>query len=104
LARLGNVLYWAAAAVAIAGMTAGILVWAYTLLLPTLSDIGVIGQRILTEGPFGLTILRPQHLLGLDLPPLVHGVVWSLMLNLICYAGFSLRRAPSPIVMATGGS
>ena len=82
----------ATAAGAIAGMTAGILVWAYTLLLPTLSDIGVIGQRILTDGPFGLTILRPQHLLGLDLPPLVHGVVWSLMLNLICYVGFSLRR------------
>ena len=37
---------------AIAGMTAGFLVWAYTLLLPTLSDIGVIGERILTDGPW----------------------------------------------------
>ncbi len=87
----------ATAAGAIAGMTAGFLVWAYTLLLPTLSDIGIVGERILTEGPWGLGILRPQHLLGLDLPPLVHGVVWSLLLNIICYIGFSLRRAPSPI-------
>jgi Na+/proline symporter/signal transduction histidine kinase len=87
----------ATAAGAIAGMTAGILVWAYTLLLPTLSDIGVIGQRILTEGPGGLSFLRPQHLFALDLPPLVHGVVWSLLINVICYVGFSLRRAPSPI-------
>ena len=31
----------ATAAGAIAGMTAGFFVWAYTLLLPTLSDIGV---------------------------------------------------------------
>jgi Na+/proline symporter/signal transduction histidine kinase/CheY-like chemotaxis protein len=87
----------ATAAGAIAGMTAGFLVWAYTLLLPTLSDIGVIGARILTDGPWGLSMLRPQHLFGLELPPLVHGVAWSLLLNVFCYVGFSLRRAPSPI-------
>ena len=87
----------ATAAGAIAGMSAGFFVWAYTLLLPTLSDIGVVGERILTEGPWGLIMLRPQHLFGLDLPPLVHGVIWSLLLNIVCYVGFSLRRAPSPI-------
>jgi len=87
----------ATAAGAIAGMTAGFLVWAYTLLLPTLSDIGVIGERIVTDGPAGLSMLRPQHLLGLDLPPLVHGVLWSLLINIACYIGFSFRRAPSPI-------
>ena len=42
-------------------------------------------------------MLRPQHLFGLELPPLVHGVTWSLLLNVVCYIGFSLRRAPSPI-------
>ena len=87
----------ATAAGAIAGMTAGFVVWAYTLLLPTLSDIGIVGERILTEGPAGLVMLRPQHLFGLDLPPLVHGVVWSLLINIACYIGFSFRRAPSPI-------
>jgi Na+/proline symporter/signal transduction histidine kinase len=87
----------ATAAGAIAGMTAGFIVWAYTLLLPTLSDIGVIGERILTDGPAGLSMLRPQHLLGLDLPPLVHGVLWSLLINIACFIGFSFRRAPSPI-------
>jgi len=92
-------LFWrrATAGGAIAGMSAGILVWAYTLLLPTFADIGFVGQRILTEGPWGLAILRPQHLLGLELSPLVHGVVWSLTINLLCYVGFSLRREPSPI-------
>ncbi len=82
---------------AIAGMSAGILVWAYTLLLPSFADIGIVGQRILTDGPWGIAMLRPQHLFGLELSPLVHGVVWSLMLNIICYVGVSLRRAPSPI-------
>ena len=82
---------------AIAGMTAGIVVWAYTLLLPTFADIGIVGQHILTAGPWHILALRPQALFGLDLPPLVHGVLWSLIVNLSCYIGFSLRRAPSSI-------
>src|SRR6202046_5203400 len=32
---------------AIAGMTAGIVVWGYTLLLPSISDAGMVGARIL---------------------------------------------------------
>src|SRR4249919_608297 len=87
----------ATAAGAIAGMTAGFFVWAYTLLLPTLSDIGIIGERILTDGPLGLMMLRPQHLFGLEVPPLVHGVIWSLLVNILSYIGFSLHREPSPI-------
>jgi len=82
---------------AIAGMTAGILVWGYTLLLPSFADIGFVGQRILTDGPWGITMLRPQQLFGLDMPPLVHGVIWSLAVNILAYIGMSLRRAPSPI-------
>jgi Na+/proline symporter/CheY-like chemotaxis protein len=82
---------------AIAGMTIGILVWAYTLLLPTFADIGFVGRSILTEGPWGVDALRPQHLFGLNLPPLVHGMMWSLTLNNLGDVGFSLRRAPSSI-------
>src|SRR6204780_2455262 len=66
---------------AIAGMSAGILVWGYTLLLPSISDAGIVGARILTDGPWGIGFLRPQALLGLDLPPLVHGVLMSLAVN-----------------------
>ena len=77
---------------AIAGMTIGILIWAYTLLLPTFWD-----SAILETGPWGIEALRPQNLFGLTLPPLVHGVLWSLSLNILTYIGFSLGRAPSPI-------
>ncbi|HKS63576.1 MAG TPA: PAS domain-containing hybrid sensor histidine kinase/response regulator [Xanthobacteraceae bacterium] len=82
---------------ALAGMTAGILVWFYTLMLPSFADAGLVGKEILTLGPFGLAWLRPQHILGLDLPPLVHGVLWSLSLNLIFYVTFSLARSPTAI-------
>jgi len=82
---------------AIAGMSIGILVWAYTLLLPSFADAGLFDGSVLTHGPFGLTMLQPHALFGLDLPPLVHGVVWSLSLNLAAYVGFSLARAPASI-------
>lgn len=82
---------------AIAGMTAGIVAWSYTLLLPTIADVGIIGRHILTDGPWGILMLRPQALLGLEMHPLVHGVVWSLALNVLAYIGFSLRREPTPI-------
>src|SRR3984885_2633081 len=82
---------------AIAGMTAGILVWGYTLLLPSISDAGIVGARILTEGPWGLALLRPQALFGLDLPPLVHSVLLSLAVNIACYIGCSLSRRPTAI-------
>jgi len=82
---------------AIAGMSAGILAWAYTLLLPSFADAGLVDPGILAHGPFGLAMLRPQTLLGLDLPPLVHGVLWSLSLNIVAYTGFSLARAPAAI-------
>src|SRR6476469_25820 len=73
----------ATAAGAIAGMTVGFLVWASPLLLPTFADAG-----FLALGPWGIDWARPQHLFGLDLPPLVHGVLWSLALNILAYIGF----------------
>jgi Na+/proline symporter/signal transduction histidine kinase len=92
-------LFWrrATAGGAIAGMTLGILAWAYTLLLPSIADIGIIGRHVVSDGPFGIAMLRPQALLGLDLHPLVHGVIWSLALNILGYIGFSLRREPTSI-------
>src|SRR3984885_4482254 len=82
---------------AIAGMTAGILVWGYTLLLPSISDAGIVSSGILTDGPWGIGFLRPQALFGLDLPPLVHGVLLSLAVNIACYIGWSLSRRPTSI-------
>ncbi|TMI98435.1 MAG: hybrid sensor histidine kinase/response regulator [Alphaproteobacteria bacterium] len=82
---------------ALAGMTAGILVWAYTLLLPSFADADLVGKEILQFGPFGIMWLRPQHLLGLDLPPLVHGVLWSLGFNIIAYIASSRARVPTAI-------
>lgn len=82
---------------ALAGMIVGFLVWAYTLFLPSFADAALIGAEVLKHGPLGIGALRPQALLDLDLPPLMHGVLWSLALNIAAYVIVSLARQPSSI-------
>ncbi|MFE1598479.1 NahK/ErcS family hybrid sensor histidine kinase/response regulator [Methylobacterium sp. ID0610] len=85
---------------AAAGLTIGLAVWAYTLLLPSLFGEGpdALAAELLRAGPFGIEALSPTALMGLDeLPRLVHGTLWSLGLNALAYVGFSLLRAPSAI-------
>ena len=82
---------------AIAGMTAGIVVWAYTLVLPWFAEAGIIDQQLLSHGPFGLTFLAPQALFYLRFDPLTHGVLWSLAVNALAYSTVSLLRPPEPV-------
>ena len=79
------------------GMLVGFAVWTYTLFLPSFLDTSTAGLLLLQHGPFGIEALRPQALFGADLSPLLHGVVWSLSLNLLTYVVLSLTRRPSSI-------
>jgi Na+/proline symporter/signal transduction histidine kinase len=92
-------LFWrrATARGAIGGMLIGGAVWIYTLFLPSFLDGNTAGVLILQHGPFGIEALRPQALFGADLPPLLHGVLWSLALNVLTYVVLSLARQPSSI-------
>jgi Na+/proline symporter/signal transduction histidine kinase len=82
---------------AIGGMLVGFLAWVYTLFLPSFIENYTAGILFLHQGPFGIEALRPQALFGCDLPPLLHGVLWSLGLNLLTYVVVSLARQPSAI-------
>ena len=82
---------------AMAGLAAGALVWAYTLLLPSFADAGWIGKGLIEQGPFGLDFLRPRMLFNMEMDALSHGVLWSLAANICAYVGFSLSRLPTPI-------
>jgi signal transduction histidine kinase len=65
--------------------------------LPSLAAVGIVNESLLSHGPWGIALLRPQALIGLDLPPLAHGVIWSLLLNVLAYVVLSLGRAPTSI-------
>jgi Na+/proline symporter/signal transduction histidine kinase len=92
-------LFWqrATARGAMGGMLVGFAVWGYTLLLPSFLDGTPAGLQLLQNGPLGIETLRPQALFGSDLPQLIHGVLWSLSLNILAYVLLSLSRQPSSI-------
>jgi Na+/proline symporter/signal transduction histidine kinase len=92
-------LFWrrATARGAIAGLSAGIGMWAYTLLIPSLASGNDLLTQLVQDGPFGIESLRPNALFGLSMPQLVHGVFWSLAFNIICFVASSLRRQVNAI-------
>jgi signal transduction histidine kinase len=97
-------LFWrrATARGAMGGMLVGFAVWFYTLFMPSFLDTNTAGILLLQHGPFGIEALRPQALFGADLPPLLHGVLWSLALNVLTYVVLSVARQPSSIERVQG--
>jgi len=96
-------LYWrrATKAGALAGLGAGFLVWAYTLLLPSFVRSGWIPEALITEGPWGVDWLRPEQLFGVGgMGFWAHTVFWSLAANLTAFGLVSLYTRPGPLEAA----
>ncbi|MGQ0526195.1 MAG: ATP-binding protein [Betaproteobacteria bacterium] len=80
---------------AISGLAAGFVVWTYTLLLPSFSKSGWLPMSFLTQGVFGIDLLRPQQLFGLaGFDDTTHCLFWSMLANIGCYIGVSLLWRP----------
>ncbi len=78
------------------GLAIGSIVWAYTLLLPTLADAGWFSDAWVASGPFGIAWLRPYQLFGFgSMDPLTHGTFWSLLFNISFFLLISLIKGPS---------
>ncbi|MCG8321950.1 MAG: sensor histidine kinase [Cytophagales bacterium] len=90
-------IYWKGATRrgAVAGIIAGFVIWFYTLTVPAMVSSNILGQSILTEGPFGISLLKPQQFLGLtSLSYINNGFFWSLFFNLVTFfvaSFFSVR-------------
>ncbi|MCW8883785.1 MAG: PAS-domain containing protein [Motiliproteus sp.] len=70
---------------ALAGITAGSMVWLYTLVFPTMSNAGLIPTPI-SDAVWGSEWMKPDALFGLQFAdPLTHGTFWSLLLNITLY-------------------
>ncbi|WP_251357870.1 PAS domain-containing hybrid sensor histidine kinase/response regulator [Kangiella sp. TOML190] len=81
-------LYWKQAnhKAALAGLSAGFLLWFYTLLLPSIANIGLINAEFIHQGAFGWQWLKPTALFGAhQFDAITHGVFWSLFANLLVY-------------------
>ena len=97
---------------ALAGLLAGFAVWTYTLLLPSFADSGWVSASLLSQGPWGIELLRPRALFGLvGFDTWTHALIWSLVFNVGAYFVFSFlsrqsgegERAGLPAAWATRG-
>lgn len=96
-ALLGGI-YWKRANLmgAFWGLSAGFLVWCYTQLIPSFVRNGWLPASLLSDGPLGCELLRPEALFGLSgLDPLSHTVLWSMLLNVGFYVLASLCHEPT---------
>jgi signal transduction histidine kinase len=92
-------LFWRGAvkAGAIAGISAGFAVWCYTLLIPSFTQTPAIADFV-AVGPFGIDLLRPYALFGLNgLDPVTHATFWSLLANVGALLGVSMLAQQRPV-------
>ncbi|MEW5423190.1 ATP-binding protein [Amorphus sp. 3PC139-8] len=83
---------------ALSGLVIGFVVWAYTLLVPSLAAGGWNIGWLVEHGVFDLDVLRPTALFGLHgWDPLVHSLFWSFGANLTAYIFVSIFTSQSPI-------
>jgi len=83
---------------ALCGLSAGFLVWLYSLLLPSFAKSGWLPVSFLEHGLFGIELLRPYALFGLTgLGATTHAVFWSMLANIGLLVGVSLYSRQSPI-------
>ncbi len=82
---------------ALLGMAAGFAVWFYTLILPSFVKSGWLPSSLLVDGPWGVSWLMPEALLGVrGLDPISHAVFWSLLLNVGLFAAGSIFSKDQP--------
>ncbi len=94
-------MYWkgGAKAGAMTGLSAGFLIWFFTLPFPAL--LGGAGGGVLEEGLLGMGLLRPNALFGLEgFDPISHAAFWSLFFNLGSYFFVSLYSRQSALEVA----
>ena len=81
---------------ALAGLVLGFGLWVYTLMLPSIAKSGWWQTDFVSNGPWGVALLKPEQLFGLTgLDGLTHSLFWSLLANVGAYVAVSLARAPS---------
>ncbi|WP_210527679.1 ATP-binding protein [Rubellimicrobium arenae] len=102
-AMLGGIFWRGGTAIgAGTGLLLGAAVWIWTLFLPSFGT-AVIPAEVMARGPFGIGWLRPDALFGIEgVDPLLHAVIWSLLLNAGSFTLVSLLTFPKPLERLQG--
>jgi len=77
---------------AIYGIIIGFFVTVYTLIIPFTIDSQLFSTSFIHEGLFGINLLKPYELFGLQIfEPVPHAFFWSLFFNVIVYILISVN-------------
>ncbi|MAU51029.1 MAG: sodium:solute symporter [Roseovarius sp.] len=88
---------------ALAGLAFGAAVWLYCLFLPSFGPSVLLPQAVFDHGPWGLSWLRPRALFGTEgMDPVIHALMWSLLLNVSAFVLGSLLSFPQPLERLQG--
>ncbi|WP_405206054.1 ATP-binding protein [Aquimarina sp. LLG6339-5] len=88
-------LFWnrGSAIAAKASIIIGTLITVYTLILPFVMDIILGDTGFILNGAFGIELLKPYELFGIDfMTPVTHAFFWSLFFNTLVYLSVSLSK------------
>ena len=63
-----------------------------------LRAIGLDHAKFVDNGPFGIALLKPYALFGLEgLDPIAHATIWTMLVNVGLFVGVSLMTSQSMI-------
>jgi len=103
-AMLGGLFWRGATRVGAAlGLIAGFVIWIWSLFLPSFGADAVISAQVMAQGPWGMGWLRPQAFFGIEgLDPVIHTVLWSMLINTGLFVLGSLLSFPTPLERLQG--
>jgi Na+/proline symporter/nitrogen-specific signal transduction histidine kinase len=81
---------------ALMGIISGFTIWFFTLIIPAIIGAGLLPKEMLSDGLFGVYLLKPNQLFGLAaFTPLTHAFFWSMFINILLYVLGSLYTKSS---------
>ena len=88
---------------ALTGLGLGFFVWLYCLFLPSFGPSVVLPQAVFENGLWGIGWLRPRAMFGAEgMDPVMHALLWSILLNAGGFVLVSLLSFPKPIERLQG--
>jgi len=88
---------------ALAGLALGFVIWIYCLLLPSFAQSGWLPISFIEQGPWGITLLKPYALFGMEgFDRLTHALFWSMLVNIGAYWSLSLLSQQTAIERIQG--
>ena len=103
-ALLGGIFWRGATRIGAAcGLILGFAIWLWTLFLPSFGFGAAIPEAVMLNGPWGIDWLRPQAFFGITgMDPLIHGLLWSMLLNTAAFFLGSILSFPKPLERLQG--